>query len=151
MVIPPSMFKTCPVAYGIFPVASAATADPRSSGVPHRCSNANPSLNNWSYFSTTPAVMSVRNVLWICVLQLFGAERPRPQQKHTVEETLVDGLYGSVNKWSSSLGVDKGWRNFRTNEVVFSSPCIHEHVALNFSSYPFIVLVEPGGVEMFVT
>jgi hypothetical protein len=95
--------------------------------------------------------MSVRNVLWICVLQLFGAERPRPQQKHTVEETLVDGLYGSVNKWSSSLGVDKGWRNFRTNEVVFSSPCIHEHVALNFSSYPFIVLVEPGGVEMFVT
>ena len=49
-------FMTAPTALGRNNIATAA---PTSSAVPHRGSGISPSAMRWSYFSFTPAVMSV--------------------------------------------------------------------------------------------
>src|SRR5690554_5538642 len=60
IVMPPSTITTWPVEYGNLPVDMAAATLPTSSGSPQRLWMVNPSPSNLSYFSVTPAVISVR-------------------------------------------------------------------------------------------
>lgn len=100
------------------------------------------------FFHYFPAIVSIIDVDLVLLVHFLSTW---PEKQHAIEISLVDCFVWSFDQASCSLTIAKCRRNFGTNEVILSSESIHEQVLLNFSTDPFIILVETSCVKMFVS